>query len=270
MDLRDAHLRLVDEIREQMFLLTAAYPMTESGATLEYLSEQFEALGICHLLTRLDVGQFRENLLRSGHARRYYLRKSREQNNLGDHRLALSRCDGFLAAMAAGDISLAFDIADLSLEEWHPAWEYEDDYCFFLFLHDSVRRSRGVETRSPMEVVDRFEKALEGQPALRLEVCRALSSGDAGNFADGLAALMEAKQEESDGRRMVVPDTDVAFWPRSALSVEGLALLKAAELNKLRVDREFPLCPPEGRLRTEESSSVDFFTSLEEALAADR
>jgi Immunity protein 49 len=270
MDLRDAQLRLVDEIREQMFFLTAAYPMTESGATLESLSELFEALGICHLLTRLDAGQFRENVLRSGHARRYYLRKSREQHNLGDHRLALSRCDGFLAALAAGDIALAFDIASLSVEEWHPAWEYEDDFCFFLFLHDLVRRSRGVETPSPLVVIDRFHKALEGRAAPRLEICRALSSGDAGNFADALAALMEAKQEESDGRRIVVPDTDVAFWPRSLVSVEGLALLKAAELANLPVDREFPLCPPDGRLCTQVSSSEDLFASLEEALAADR
>ena len=270
MDLRDVQPLLVDEIRDQMFFLTADYPMSESGAVFEGLSDLFEGLGICHLLTRLDEGQFRENLLRSGHARRHYLRKSREQNNIDDHRLALSRCDGFLAALAAGDVSLAFDIASLSTAAWRPAWEYEDDYCYFLFLYGLVRQARGAETSNQETIIDRFQEVLEGHSASRLEICRALSRADGELFAEALQALMESKQEECDGKRASVPDTDLTFWPRSFVSVEGLALLNVAKLANVPVHREFSLCPPEGRLAAKESSSEDLFEQLEEALAMDR
>jgi len=119
-------------------------------------------------------------------------------------------------------------------------------------------------------VIDQFANALEGEPAPRLEICRALLNGDTDNFADALAALMQEKQESDDRKRPTLPDTAIAFWPRSYVSVEGLALLKAAELVNLPVGRNFPLCPPEGRLGTQESPSIDFFASLESALAADR
>ena len=268
MDLREAHQQLIGEIREQLFFLTAGYPITKSGATLESLSELFQALGICHLLTQLDADQFRENLVRSGHARRYFLRKSREQLNI-NHRLALSRSDAFLSAVAAGDMALAHDIAELSVEEWHPDWEYEDDYCYFLFLHDCVRRARGIETPEPPLLVKRFAGICAGEAAPRLEVCRALVSGDADKFGDALTALMNARQEQIDLKRPTVADSEIVFWPQSYVSMEGLALIKLAELSYLHIGGDFPLCPPEGRLATQENNFVDFFAALDEAFAAD-
>jgi hypothetical protein len=269
MDLHEVHQQLIGEIREQLFFLTAGYPMTKTGANLESLSELFQALGICHLLTQLDADQFRENLVRSGHARRYFLRKSREELNINDHRLALSRSDAFLSTVAAGDMALAYDIADLSFEEWHTDWEYEDDYCYFLFLHDCVRRARGMETPDPLLLVKRFAGICAGEAAPRLEVCRALVSGDADKFGDALTAVMNARQELIDLKRPTVADSEIVFWPQSYVSMEGLALIKLAGLAGLRVGGDFPLCPPEGQLATQENNFVDFFAALDEALAAD-
>ncbi len=76
MDLRDVREAIIPEIREKMFFLTAGYSIADTADTLESLSELFQGLGICHLLTMVDIDKFRENLVHSGHARRYFLRKS--------------------------------------------------------------------------------------------------------------------------------------------------------------------------------------------------
>ena len=67
----------------------------------------FQALGICNLLLDADPDRFYENLVRSGHARRYFLQKSRDEGNNDDYQLATSRWDSFLDVVASGHFQLA-------------------------------------------------------------------------------------------------------------------------------------------------------------------
>src|SRR5215813_3349285 len=107
MDASEIRDELVPEIKEMLAFVAAGYPIRELGDELEKLSEYFQALGIAYLLEYADQDRFRENLVRSGHARRYFLRKLLEENNVNDHRLALGRTEAFLDALAAGEVGLA-------------------------------------------------------------------------------------------------------------------------------------------------------------------
>lgn len=270
MDLRDVREQVIPEIHEKMFFLTAGYPMADTGAVFEELSELFQALGICYLLTAADVDKFRENLVRSGHARRYFLRKSQEEGNDQDRHLAISRSEAFLDSVVAGDLNLARDIEHLSSEVWERDWEYEDDFCFFLFLHKLVKHPVPLSEGELRAILDRFERALEGGISSRLNVCKSLATHDEMAFTETLRVLLVEEQEKFDDKRSSIMASRLPFWPRSFVSVEGLALLKIAGIVGMRIDTEFLLCPQEARIPVADNQYVDFFTDLERVLAVDR
>jgi hypothetical protein len=273
MDIRDVHKELIPEIQAELLFLAAGYRMEEIGDVFEKLSEYFQALGICHLLESGDVDQFRENLVRSGYARRYFLSKSRAEGNDRDRHLALGRTEAFLDAVAAGHLRLAKDIANLSVETWEPNWEYEDDFCFFLFLHQIIKSPGQLSSPQLEEILTRFENALEGEESLRLEICKALLSRNLEEFRTALNGLMGDKQDLHDEKRdrMLEPEpSSYVFWPQSFVSVEGLALLKIAEVVGVEVEDEFSLCPRLGRLSTANQDYTDFFQEIEQELAREQ
>lgn len=263
MDLRDVRNRILPAIYEQAVNLLAGYPVSELGDTFDALSELFQGLGICYLLAEADTEMFRKFLVKSGHARRYFLRKSREQGNTQDRHLALSRNEAFLDVVVAGDLGLAREIAALTPETWNQNWEYEDDYCFFLFLHTLVQHPDPLPVEQLGGILARFEQVLEGNPSPRLSVCQALTASDAGEFASALQVLLEEKQGELDKLRPSVVDSKFLFWPRSFVSIEGLALLQSAAVAGLKIQEEFPLCPQDARFPTATTAYLDLFAELE-------
>jgi hypothetical protein len=268
-DIADVHARLLPEIHEKMGLVRDKPRIAELSRTFEELSVEFEALGLCHLLEGLDLAQLTENLCRSGHARRYFLRRSQAEGNLRDRRLALGRTRAFLDAVVAGDLALAGDIATLSGTRWEPDWEYEDDFCYSLFLHRTILGANGgVAYPSPElpAILDRFETALDGGDSARLDACRALLARDAKRFLEALEARLEEIQAELDVERdssAVQEDFDVGFWPRSFVCIEGLALLQIAGIVGVATPRDVPLCPKEARLPVRPNGYPDFFVEME-------
>lgn len=263
MDLRDVRERLMAPLAEHAGALAANWPIRDCAAALECLSEVFQAFAICALLTQYDVDKFRENLVRSAHARRYFLRKAAEANVSDDRRLALSRGEAVLDALAAADIVVAREIAERSIRDWHANWEYEDDFCYYLFIHDCILHDGTPAEAITAPLLERYEQSLEGGDDPRLKVCQSLVERDPEKFIATFSALMNAKQEQIDQQRPNVVDSKFLFWPRSFVSVEGLALLRLAEMAGLAIAEEFPLCPAESRLALHENSYADIFQDLE-------
>lgn len=265
MDLADVHAALVVEIREGLISLAEPARMSELGGVFETLSSQLEGLALCHLLEFLDQEQFRENMVRSGHARRFFLRRSRLEGNHQDRHLALSRNRAFLDAVVAGSLTVARDIAVLSPDTWNGTWEYQDDFCFYLALHDVVREPSAFPTAAAHALLDRFASALEGGRSARFDVVEALVRRDPPRFAEALTALLgeEAARIDKDRTSAAVHEGDVLYWPNSRISVEGLALLNIADLIRVTVDADFPLCPPLARLRWAQDSFRDLFQDIE-------
>jgi len=264
MDLAAVHQLCLGEIRSNIAFLTAGLPVRDSAGNIEELSRLFQGLAICHLLESLDHGQFRENLVRSGHARRYFLRSSLEQGNVTSKYLALSRTEALLDTLVAGDLKLARSIAELSPTEWNPDWEYEDDFCFYNFLQQSILQA----SRDDMaKTLVRFEAALEGGSSSRLRVLKTLLYNDTDGFEAALTALIEEEQKRMDGTRSSVVDSKFLFWPRSFVSIEGLALQRTAELSGLSITREFQMCPADARLTVVENNYRDLFAELDALLA---
>jgi hypothetical protein len=270
MDLKEVRRELAGLVEDELLNVAAGYSVRESGNTYKNLSGYFQAIGICHLLENAEVELFKDNLERSGCARRAFLRKSREDGNANDRNLGLSRTEAFFASLVAGRLQLAYEIAGLSEEVWEPKSEYEDDYCFFLFVHQLVKNLVGHESHDLSTILGRFEQSLEGQKSWRLEVCKALADVNREAFCDALHGLMEEKQKLADAKRprMLEPDpSNYTFWPASYISIEGLALLKLADVLGLEIDESFPLCPRIARLPTGSEDYADLFKQIDEIRA---
>ena len=267
MDISAVHVALLPEIRERLVLVADGTPIAEIGEVLEELASYFEALGLCHLLEAADVDEFTENLVRSAHARRFFLERSKSDENLDDRHLALSRGSTLLDAMASGDLTLAREIASLSIRDWHPAWEYEDDFCFFHFLNQSlVDATQPLGTAHAATLIT-FERALEGGKSPRLDVCKALIARNSLAFKDALIDRLNEIEAELDEERefTYVLEGDLCYWPRSFVSVEGLALLRLGEAVGLPpIKGELPLCPSLARVPVTSRARRDFFRELTE------
>jgi hypothetical protein len=259
MDFAEVHRLCVQEIHSHARVLAAGFLMKDCGGNVEILAALFQGLAICHLLELLDTKEFRRNLLRSGHVRRYYLRMSLDQGNIDSKYLAISRGEAFLDVLAAGDLQVARDIASLSRNHWNRSWEYEEDFCFRLLLHQLVLQT---EPAALHDSVARLERIYEGEPPARLAIARTLISRDAVGFEDALQALLEEERERIDHERVRVVDSKFLFWPRSFLCVEALALLRLAELAGMPVRQEFPLCPKEALVPLAPVGSRDLFAEL--------
>jgi len=270
MDIRQIHADLIPIIQDDLAVLGMAYPVDEVGYIYERLSELFQALSICHLLEGLDTESFRENLVRSGFARQFFLRKSFESGNTKDRRLAISRTEAFLDALVSGYTPLWAGIDRFQPKKWHPDWEYEDDFAYFLFLHVlSVRSSEASASPNLKPVLDRFEVSLEGEKTPRFQICQSLLDKDPSGFQDALHQLMDEIEEKYEAKkaRLLEPDpSQLVLWARSFVSIEGLALLRMAELMGMEVEEAFALCPPSARLSQAAKPFVDVFTELDAVL----
>lgn len=265
MDLAHIHTELVDELREGMHYVAEAKSIATLADLFDAFALQFEALGLCHLLELADADELRECLVRSASSRRYFLRRSALEGNTDDRHLALGRTRSFLDAVAAGSLPVARDIARLSGDTWHEDWEYEDDFCFMLLLHRLVLEPDPLPMGVLQAILARFERALQGASSARYDIGKALVNRHPRAFAAALEALLADEQASLDAERdsSAVHEGDMLYWPRSQVSIEGLALLNMAELIGLQVPDALPLCPPMARLAWTNQSFVDLFEEIE-------
>lgn len=265
MDLAEVHRELVHEIRDGLGYLVEPARMADLGDIFDVLALQLEGLALCHLFELADQSKFRENLVRSGHSRRFFLRRSAQEKNHHDRHLALSRTRAFLDALVAGSLAVARDIAVLSPEDWNRDWEYEDDFCFYWLLHGIVKQPQAFPTAATPALLHRYEQSLQGGESVHLDVARALCARDGGAFADALRALLAAEQKQIEGDRSsaAVHERNILFWPKSRISIEGLALLKVAELLGMPVPDDLPLCPALARLPWTDRPDRDLFEEIE-------
>lgn len=236
---------IIDQIKEDLAVIAGRYPQAELGEVYEEATSCFQALGICNLLVSLDTEGFFRNLILSAYTRRHFLQQSRLAANppdehLADEHLAISRNESFFDAIAAGEIGLACEIADLSPGEWIQDGEYEDDFCYYFFFHTYVRGFENPDRDILKKILDRFEKSLEGNPSARFTVCGAFFAKDQEAFREGFQELIRERESQLKNQSL---KGDLTFEPKSHVFVEGLALLRIAAKAGFRLSEEYRYCP---------------------------
>jgi hypothetical protein len=217
------------------------------GEVTDELCRHYRALAICIMGDDGDVDGFFHWLLHSPLARRHYL-TTVASRGLGEPKHSCSSfVDPVLDAMAARQWGLAADIVRLTSAEWLEGEEYEDDFCYGDFLRKIVTQSEGELDA----LLGRWRKAVEGANDPRLRVAEAFRDRDAGELQVTLGSLLRAT--EAHAQEMADPSTgsvfadDYPFFPNRWISIEGMALLAAAERAGIPVDYELATCPRAAR-----------------------
>jgi len=270
MDLSHVRSLLINETRQKMAGLATHAPIASKAQALRDLSRLFEGVGICQLLVDADVPKFRENLVRSAQARRYFLQRARVEQDGRCRFLGLSRSEALFHALAAGATELARELVSLSITEWHANWEYEDDFCYLLFVHGLAWHTDFAASPPARALTERFERVLDGQRTPRLALCKAMLARDALALREALEAFLAERKTRLDSRREEITEysAQALFWPQSFVSTEALAWLQLAHAQGLALqDDEFLFCPRAVRQFTQPVPAVDdFFVSLDKAL----
>jgi hypothetical protein len=146
--------------------------------------------------------------------------------------------------LAAGDISLAQTIIELSPIEFLKQHEYEDDYCYARILHGLVSGQEELLG----DMLSRFAVYLEGIENGRLLVARALTNRNQDGFDAGFQALLLDRQKEiaKDVERRQVETPEIIAARR--VFIEGLAILRLAEQVGLATEQEYLFCPSLARI----------------------
>jgi hypothetical protein len=261
----------LDEIEDHLCIVAARHPMSEIGQEMQFLTEGFQARGIFFLLLDLDTESFFINLQRSAHCRRFFLRKSREQQSADRTFLALSRTDALFDSIAGGDWSLALDIYDLSPASWVPEGEYQEDYCYHALIHAYLASLTGRDDLPPRHWLGRLETVVAEIPdspldVARLELCTQFVEGNAERFWPAFESLAEISQHLAE--KVPLADGRLFEFPWLAadryVSTELLAWIALARARGLEIpQREFARCPSVAWTDKRNAVTEDLFVELE-------
>jgi hypothetical protein len=203
-------------------------------------------LGLCHLLERADRGAFQGCLARAGQTRLAFLNKVRGGLSSPPAFLAASKDLPFTASLAAGDLETARGIATLSPREHFEGVEYEDDFLFFHSLHRLVLDA--TDEPSNRALLARWEELLQGEPSGPFRVCRALLEHAPEEFPGAFQAYLTWQEGVLEEYQARVSYDEELFATEGQISVEGLALLRLAELRGITVLQDYPRIPSLARV----------------------
>jgi Immunity protein 49 len=272
MQLNDLRSLNLETMKGLLCVVAAGHPMVVMGEDMQYLSQAFQARAIYHLLLDFDTSAFTMNLQRSAHARRYFLRKSREQGSNDAIFVALSRTDAIFDCIVGGDWLLAMEIGDLSPQEWTPGGEYHEDYCYHRLLHAYVT---AVVRRTDLEAAQEWRHRLETIVAdipdsrldvARLELCTAFLSGDQDSCWVAFERLVESSGEAAASAPLADPRVFEFPWlgAERYISIELLAWISLARSRGWQPpQREYLRCPSAAWTNGRVQSPPDIFLTME-------
>lgn len=241
-------------------ILNASDPVQEADYA-EAVCQGYELVAICELLLDAEVDEFFHCLIRSGQTRLWLLERAREEPvEYPTSKLKSSNLNGFFAALAAGQWSLAGKIAALSPQNVDPSSEYPDDFLYAHFLHRYVL---GDDPEVLGGIADLFEASLEGDASPRLDLCRFLLFPTPDGAEARFEALLGARSAEiAHFEEVSVQAADSSFQIRKAVFLEGLAWLKILGRSGLRIEKEYPYCPSIARIEEYQPFVVTTFPGV--------
>ena len=206
----------------------------------------YRIMGICALLRQSDRTAFAAMLSKAGNARAEFLRLVSQGLNAPPKYVCASKNIGFSAALAAGDIDAARQIASLSPRSHFQDVEYEDDFLFFHFLHRILVEPEDAEELNRLAA--RWAIVLEGGTSGYLDVCRALLPGNGGDFEDGFDSLIQSRRRQLEEYKETVGFDEEMFAAEGKIYIEGLAVLRIAGMRGLSASGEYRLIPDIARV----------------------
>ncbi|OJH37382.1 Imm49 family immunity protein [Cystobacter ferrugineus] len=216
-----------------------------SGKAYGIVALMYHRLALCEMLADVRVDRFQVLLCKSALVRIHLMRLAASGKAAHPLTTCASQNFSFVDAITAGQLDLAVELARLTSDRHEPRSEYEDDFLLHRFMQKRLLHLHAGEDHDFQSLMDRWERIVEGEHAPYFDVCRALLQRDGEGFHDALLAVIEER-----GRLFRQKDVypEDARRTDGALFMNGLALLRLAELNGMPTQREYPNIPHFARL----------------------
>ena len=146
-------------------------------------------------------------------------------------------------------MTLARSIVSLSPSDFRPHHEYEDDYAYAQVLPRFLLPAPSGEEID--QLLARWKSYLQDQRSARLLICRALNDIDQNGFDDGFAALLNERDLQIEAQKARGQLEEPQIVAQRRVLVEGLAILRLAELRGLATESEYRYCPSLARVPME-------------------
>jgi hypothetical protein len=185
-------------------------------------------------------------LSKAGNARAAFLELVKSGLESPPKYVCASKNIGFSAALAAGDIETARRIASSSPQSHFGDIEYEDDFLFFHFLHRAIEDDTTTEDLN--RIIARWEIVLEGQESGYFNVCRALASDRSDDFEPAFESFIKTRQRQLKEYKESIGYDREMFAAEGKIFIEGLAVLRIAEMKGLPAVGEYKLVPDNSRI----------------------
>lgn len=261
MDLARASAAALEEIEDHILVVAAGHPIVGHGEMFQELCFAFQGRAIFFLLGEMNLTHYRWNLERSVQARRFYLRKLREQGGDDSVFTALSRTESLFAAIATDDLTSAQELRTLSSQSWMPDGEYEEDYCYYAL----VNAVAAGENDSAVQHFRQMATVLDGLQDARLAVCETFLENRQADFWLAFDEFVDELHERAviahDDGRLVGEPWLAAF---QHVSIEAIGWLKLADAKGFQPpEPEYRMCPSVALRLSKGDQAPDIFLELE-------
>ncbi|NVI96616.1 immunity 49 family protein [Myxococcus sp. AM009] len=240
---------------DTLFSLGEALRSLRVGDAREQSGEAYSTVALCHrrlafcaLLAQADVGRFATHLCHSGRARLQFLQLVAAGHGSEPLYRCASKAFSFIDALTAGQLDLAVEIARLEAGRSDPSHEYEEDFLLHHFLHRFTMQLHAGVASELSGILDRWESVLQGKEDGYLMVCRALHARSALDFNQAMEGVIAERILTFKNKPRDEGPNDELRRTEGAIFMNGLALLRLAELCGLETFREYPTLPGMARV----------------------
>jgi Immunity protein 49 len=233
------------DILDQMVDGITRAPIAALGPACEEACVYFRTAGIAELLVSYNSDGFLHMLTRSALTRLHLLERTPPAEKEASRFCKISRSNGFFDGLAADRADLARRIVAAGPRHRNIDFEYEEDHAYVSFLSGLLLDAADDVQR---KILDQWKALLDGQGPARYQVCLALLDRDAAGFDDVFAGLLDAWAVELQAQERSMSRDEMAFAGDRHVYVEGLAILRLAEMRQIATEPEYRYCPREARL----------------------
>ncbi|NOZ52462.1 MAG: hypothetical protein GXP08_04860 [Gammaproteobacteria bacterium] len=211
------------------------------GQLISDLCTRYRRRAAACFFLEADTGAFYRDLFKSAQAFLYFLKRASEDSAIDRYPLTTGRSAPFFDAIAGQNMALARAIAQHSPQTFADGDEYEDDFFYYHFL----MRLYFFETdkKELTSILGQLSSAVTQESTYKAGICKALLGKDSEGFNENLSTLLLAHQGTYDRYREQEIEQDDIIDVESNISIEGLALIRLAEIRDIVTAKEYRLIP---------------------------
>ena len=210
--------------------------------------------GIAELFLEGLPRLFIESVQRSGGAYLAALKRTQDAEKV------TSKSAPFFDAVACRDFGVAREIARYSRGTWNRDEEYEEDFLYVWLLMKSFFLDRSNEEVASL--LARYETVLDGAEDVRFLIAKGLVHHNSELFVEALNDLIVMHQDHYRTGMKRGEILEEEWATEGQLSVEGLALLRLAQLGGFTIEQGYPLIPSLVISYASENLSADSWKQL--------